>query len=142
MGVPRPSSGVCELIREIFAAADAQDGQAVFRLHAAEPSLTFVGVGPGELWQGPDAVAAALRAAHDGQADTRFQLDRCFGYEDGALGWGIGEGAFILAADMRFPFRLTVVARCADGRWASRFSQIAIAVNEQAFAADSPLIER
>jgi SnoaL-like domain len=135
VGVPRPSAGVCELIRKMFAAADAQDGEAMFRLHAAEPTLTFVGVGPGELWQGPDEVAAALRAAHDGQAGARFQIDRWFGYEDEEFGWGIGEGSLVLAEDIRFPFRLTVVARHAGGRWASRFSQISIAASDAAFAA-------
>ena len=61
MGVPRPSSGVCELIREIFAAADAQDGEAMFRLHAAEPSLTFVASARASSGRPGTRSAAALR---------------------------------------------------------------------------------
>jgi hypothetical protein len=82
------SPEVCDLIREMFASADADDGEAMIHLHSVNPFLTFVGVRPDDVWVGYDAVAAAHRDGHTGeQAGELLQHS-----SDGWGTYGLAEG--------------------------------------------------
>jgi ketosteroid isomerase-like protein len=128
------SSGVRELIEAIWAAADAQDGDQMARLHADDPCLIFVVPTPADAWQGITEVKDAIRAAHDGTSSVGFRLERCTAFEEGGMGWGVGDG-FFTDEGRRYPYRLTVVAQHTEsGVWKSLFSQTTIPIRDEAFS--------
>jgi hypothetical protein len=81
------------LIEAVFAAADAQNGAEMVRLHSRDSHVIFVGAGSDTVWPGLPSVTAAIEAAHDGTASTRYGMERCVAFEATA------------AADRRGAFR-------------------------------------
>ena len=88
--------------------------------------------------RGLQSVTAAIEAAHDGTASTRYGMEQCVAFEFDGCGWGVGDG-WLESAGVRLPLRLTVVARFEDGDWRSMYSQLSIPVRDEAFEADGPL---
>jgi hypothetical protein len=84
------------LIEAVFAAADAQNGAEMVRLHSRDSHVIFVGAGSDTVWPGLPSVTAAIEAAHDGTASTRYGMERCVAFEVDGCGWGVGDGLVAL----------------------------------------------
>lgn len=114
----QPSQAVRAAILRFYEGFSSGDPDAFAAAIAQEPGVSVIGTGPGE---GHDERADWIGTYAKGQESwakgMRLEGKDPRAFEEGTVGFGTDQPAFVLPDGSRLPTRLTAVARREGGEW-------------------------
>jgi len=111
------SSGVEDVIRQMWTSIGTGDAQAVSDLIAPVDEVLWIGTDPEEWWSGADEVKRVIEEQLRATGGFDVVGTDPAAFVDGDVAWVADRGAIRLPDATEIPLRATGVLRRLDGRW-------------------------